>query len=339
MLSYLQERSMLSCRFLAAITLTLLLLVGSADGALIYWQNFDAGTGTPSITPGGGQLANVNARTTFSASGGVFGGSLDATANVSPGGASDNGIASTGATGGAAISGLPDQTGGSNPGTMNRYTVSFWVKTQAFSTNSGRAARLLTLGPVGTGDILTANSIGFVQVAGNAATGATKFAAYSGTVDLTNAAGIGNANSLNTWSFIALSYDGTSSAGNDSSVQLAATGTSTINGQFYQGTDTTSVSRFDIPITTVVGDATAASQGALNFGNSAILFLANRTGLQRAFDGAIDDIRIYDSVLSSAEIENVRLQGPIGVPEPTSCAIALGGIALLIVRRAIQRKD
>jgi hypothetical protein len=311
---------------------------GQAQGALVYWQNFENGNGVADLGVGDLGITNTAGgspgNTAFTSTGGVFGGAYDATSNVTANNSVNfNGITSTGAAGGSALSALP------NSGTLNQFTISFWVKTQTFSNNSGRAGRLITLGQSGTTDILNANSFGVVQIASNAASGPTKFAPYFGTSDLTAAAGLGANNTLNEWTFVAVSYDGTSSNGDNSLVQQSATGSS-INGQFYRGTDTAAVVRTDLPIVTTVGTPSSASLGPLALGVSPILFLANRPALNRSLDGTMDDIRIYDSVLSAAEIDSVRAQGLAGiVPEPSSLfLVSFGLLGLLRLNRKSRQQ-
>jgi hypothetical protein len=311
-------------RLVAVVVSTLILISasGRSYGALVYWQNFeggdgvaDAGVGDLGITnTGGGSPGN----TFFSTTNGVVGGSYDATNNVTANNSANfNGIASSAATGGTALSALP------NSGTLNQFTISFWMKTQTLGT-SARGGRLLALGQAGTTDILNANSVGFAQI-GTGVASVSKIAPYFGTTDLTNALGIGAANNLNEWTFVAISYDGASSNGDNSATQLAATGSS-INGQFYRGTDTTSVVRSDLPFVTTVGTPSSSSLGSISVGTTALLYLANRPALTRAYDGWIDDVRIYDSVLTADDIETVRLQG-IGVPEPAS--LLLIGLSII----------
>jgi hypothetical protein len=329
MLSYLKVRFG-SARGILAVMALGFVLTGRAESSLLYWQNFEGGNGVADVGVGNLAIDNKPApsagATFFSATDGVFGGSYNATSNVTANNSINfNGIASTGAAGGTALSTLPNQSGG-GPGSLNQFTISFWMKTQTISNNSGRAGRLLTIGASGTTDILNANSLGFVQIASTAALGPTKVAPYFGTTDLTAAAGIGANNVVDEWTFIALSYDGTSTNGDNSTIQNAATGSS-INGQFYRGTNTTSVVRSDLPIVATVGTPSSASLGALNLGNSAIMFLANRPALTRSYDGWIDDVRLYDSVLSATDVETVRAQGLTGVPEPSSIALAVLALA------------
>ena len=135
-------------------------------GASIYWQNFDGGNGIADA--GVGDLGITNRcdhprGIRFCTTNGVSGGSYDATANVTANNsANSNGIASTAASGGTSLSALP------NSGTLNQFTISFWLRTQTLGT-SARAGRLLTLGVAGTPDILNPNSVGFVQIGTGAA--------------------------------------------------------------------------------------------------------------------------------------------------------------------------
>ena len=313
-------------------------LCGPANCALIYRQNFDGGDGVADAGVGDLGITNTAGgapgNTFFSSSNGILGGSYDATSNVSGNNSVNfNGIASTAATGGTALSALP------NSGTLNQFTISFWIKTQTFATNN-RAGRLLTLGAAGVTDSGSANSFGVVQIAGSGAPAGTeaKFSPTFGTTDLTGSVGIGPANVLNEWTFVAVSYDGTSSNGDNSAIQNAATGSS-INGQFYRGTDTTSVVRTDMPFVTTIGTPSSSSLGARSVGTNAILFLGNRPNLTRSFDGWIDDVRIYDSVLTAEDIESLRLQGG-GVPEPSLLIlIGLGVIGTVGLRSLRTRAD
>lgn len=317
----------------------------SARAALIYWQNFDGGDGiADSPVDIGGNLAVSNSggsppvMTNFSSGGGIFGGSYDASSNstqgvATPGGA--GGLASTGAPGGSAV----------NLGTMNALTVTMWVKAdQLPTTASNQAARLIVLGASGVTDVQAANSLSIVarSAVGGTPSKSNTIQVLSQTLDPT-VGGIGSSpvDALVTeqWTFIALTYDGTSLQGNNSMVQNTATGgLSSVNGQYYRGSDTSAVVRTEIPMTTTAGDATAASQGAFNFGASGVVYLAGRPSGSRQFDGWIDDVRIYDGVLSATDVEAVRLQGLIGVPEPSSILlIGVGFTVVGVVRRRVKQ--
>lgn len=307
-----------------------------ADAGLVYWQNFDGGNGgADSPVNIGGNLGITNgtsATTSFNASpsGTLFGGAYDATSNASPGASTTTGIASTLATGGSAL----------NLGTLSQMTVTMWVKTQAFSATNDTAARLLVFGPSSAADFAAANSFSVLQY-GSVTSGsaANKFNVSVGASDPTPLLGSGTVNSLNEWTFIAVTYDGTSLMGNNSSVQLTATGSSQVNGQFYRGTVLDAVVRFDAPFTAVNGDASASSVGPLAIGSSGVLMLGNRNNRNRGFDGLIDDVRIYNNVLSAAEVEEVRQFGPMGVvPEPSTFALVGSGlVGLAAIARRLKK--
>jgi hypothetical protein len=297
-------------------------------GALIYHQSFDAANGVPSVTPGGGDLA-PNGTASFAATGGVVGGTLNANVasalDATP-------LAATTLAGGSAISGL---------GSLSKFTLSFWVNVDSYRTSGsasrdhrtviiGDAASLgeIALGATGANSVVftVRNNIGSklnprtidVVVNGSAAAGLDGVGNPKGIVGTTTTAG--------TWQFIALTYDGTSTNANDSTDQLAATGgASQVNGQLYFGSAANAVTRFDAPFNNdfssnaTHGDATKPSAGAVNFGAAAKLFLANNAAATRGLDGFIDDVRLYDTILSAAEVEELRLQSG-GVPEPAGLA-------------------
>lgn len=78
-------------------------------------------------------------------------------------------------------------------------------------------------------------------------------------------------------------------------------------------------------------EATAATGNAFGITGSSNDYVIGRLGLPTAvqyFNGAIDDLRIYDNELSSSEIAAL-------VPEPNSALLAiLGGVTLLLRRRS-----
>src|SRR4051812_18727996 len=109
-------KSRMTAAILAAILLCVVWMPFShAYGSLIYQQNFDGGDGVADVGIGNLGVANGTvtplASTQFSSSGGVFGGSYDASSNTTGTGTAQ-GIASTSVAGGSLLSGLPNQTGG-----------------------------------------------------------------------------------------------------------------------------------------------------------------------------------------------------------------------------------
>ena len=347
-------------RFVTSVAATI--LIGSMNSAQgvplpIYWQNFENGDGTADLSPGGGDLGIVNSATgtvAFSNSGGIFGGALNATGQNQQDD-DPSGIATT--TAGSAISNLPNQTG-NGAGSMNQFTITYWVKHTGAAPNSGSVTpRILTLADSGSFDA-GANAVQMhLRNTGGTGTNFRTMAmpfergSANNATNATDADFIGTEFVANTWYFVALTYDGTSALANDSTVQGAATGSgpTDLNGQYYKGTEDllSPLTRLGVAFTSdtsspVPGDV---SNGPVEFGSAARLYLMNRIAdasntagtMNRGLQGWIDDVRIYDSVLSAADVDLVRQQGLLGiVPEPSSfilCVMALGGLRVLRSKR------
>jgi Concanavalin A-like lectin/glucanases superfamily len=297
------------------------LSAGPVRGATpIYEWNFDGATpGVPNISAGGGNLAiqnSTNGSVVFNSSGGVTGGVNDgaidgsAATNNQYGTADPAGITATNVTGGSALTGLPDQVnGGATPGTLNQFTISFWIKGTALGVNTANFPRLFILGTSGITDGTTTadNTNNNFEI--EMRSGKLDVLANNQQSGTSNA--LGNVLNPNVWNFIAVTYDGTSTSAFASTVQQGLTGDAH-NAQLYEGDNTLAPStRFG------VGDAKTTNfndnTGPLNLGNSAVLMLGNRANLSRAFNGSIDDFRIYSSVLSPNDIEADRRQGA-GLP-------------------------
>jgi hypothetical protein len=107
------------------------------------------------------------------------------------------------------------------------------------------------------------------------------------------------------WAFFAISYNGQST-------------TDTV--RFYSG---------DVGTASSLSTSSAASSIAFPFGGASLWIGANSSSSD-PFKGFIDDIRLYDSVLTASGIEQVRLSA---VPEPNSAALLIGGVILRLLRR------
>lgn len=112
----------------------------------------------------------------------------------------------------------------------------------------------------------------------------------------------------NTWTFIAISYDGTSSSA---------------NVDYYSAADDLSGSVVHLATTTINAGTTVASSAAFNIGHTDAAPTSNT-----ALPGFLDDVRVYGQVLTQSELEAVRLEA---IPEPSTYAAIFGGAALLFV--------
>jgi PEP-CTERM motif len=301
-----------------------LFCAGRVQATLLYQYTFDGATpGTPAVTAGGGNLAitnSTNGHVAFNgASGGIVGGNLDATSGQTYNTSDPAGIAATSASGGSNLTGL------TNSGVLNQFTVTFWMKGTTAGMNASNFPRLFILGPSTISDLAadgTADNFG-VELRSD------KLDVEANGQLASSASAQGNTLAANTWNFIALTYDGTSSTAFNSTAQQALAGDSH-NVQLYEGTDTTSVTRFGVGAAKTTDFTT--NVGPISFGTNAALLLANRLNLSRGFNGQIDDFRIYDSLLSPSDTEAIRVADGGLVPEPASLGL-IGVSALAMLRR------
>lgn len=281
-------------------------------GAALYEYAFDSGSGANTGAGSGGTLSVSNSGTggvTFGTTGGVGGGGV---LNLT-GGQTYNTSNAGYATG--ALTGLGTQTG---------VTVAMWVKFSASALTSN--ARLFVLG---ASDVGAAGSVGL------SLNGAGKLNVYVDGGSTADTINLGPTLSADTWYFIALTYDGTSSGSTNSTVQGAATTDgNTKNGQLYVGTATSAVTDTPVKIG-LTGPNYNDSRGSIDFGASTALYLGNRADYTRGLNGMIDDVSIYSGVLSQTSLDNLRLAS---VPEPgvaAMLAIGAGGLLFLRNRRKV----
>lgn len=344
----------------AAVTF-LLPLSSSATAELIYRQSFDSGL-APDVTPGGGVFGlSGNPVPAINPTGGVGPISNGAISSASVDGVNANTVAATTAstyglapTPGSGINLSSISGNGSN---FKGFTITFWANVSQFygSDATTTQQRLLILGDSSATDVSGANTLGFtlrrinsgftndglidVFGGGNWSSSTSPGSGASGTVG-------GVPNTLmeeGQWYFIAFTYDGTATVANDSTVQQAKLGAGDpqLNGQLYFGNDVydedpNSLVRNGLPVTSGSNHGTpnATARGDFNFGSEARMMLFNRfnsSGSDRFMDGFIDDIRIYDEVLTPAQVNAVRLEAL--VPEPNSLVLACMALGFLARRR------
>jgi hypothetical protein len=145
----------------------------------------------------------------------------------------------------------------------------------------------------------------------------------------------GNASLANQWVFFSLSYDGTTGATNPyyyvynpSSTDLALYGT-TADTVVMAGTAST------LAAPNANGFAESAA-GLVALDSSSSIIIGNNGTDTDELSGSVDDLRIYDTELSVAQIDAIQAQGLNGdivaAPEPSASVLILGGIGLLILR-------
>jgi hypothetical protein len=135
-----------------------------------------------------------------------------------------------------------------------------------------------------------------------ATTDRLQFGVGNGTSDVTANSGNNSfGNNAGDWMFFAVSWDGANVTFYNGGISLAAT-----------------------PVNTVALATTMAV-------DTQPMFIGRSSSGGGAFDGLLDDLRIYNSALDSTLIEAIRVTA---VPEPSSAALAgLGALALACMRR------
>lgn len=297
-----------SLRSLALAAALALPVVGFAQTPLLQW-NFDpSGSLAPTSTSGGvtgGTLVIANS-----------GGATSSTVNSAgvSGASGDYAIDASSTTyAGSNFTTITTSSLGSFP-TLNAITVTMWIKSADWAANINNA-RLFELNSASTGvdgDKLyfSVNANGF-----NPAGALLQAGINQGGGTVSNGTLLPNSGS--SWLFVSMTWDSTLTSGSNISV--------------FMGNTTTSVAQAG----TAFGAYTSAMTGVTS------VSIANRSDGIRGFDGLIDDVRIYDSALSSVQLEAIRVSGVSAVPEPSTYAIAAGGLALFgaMVSRRRQAKN
>lgn len=79
----------------------------------------------------------------------------------------------------------------------------------------------------------------------------------------------------------------------------------------------------------------AAGDGGLS--NAPLFFGRNAASGVIAFDGTLDAVAYYDSILDLATAESHASIAVLGVPEPSTLWLGMGGLALLAARARRRR--
>jgi autotransporter-associated beta strand protein len=244
----------------------------SASATLLYKWDFTSGTLVP-VTGGGAgggglTITNTDATAATTTSGGVSGNETDGTLDLS---STNYGSTNPAATVTGTLTSVP---------TLSSMTVTGWVKAVDWGASSTHNARILELNSTLSGFdgdklYLSCNAGNLLQIGINQnGGGSTELTA--GTFPTSGSA----------WVFVAFTWDSTLPGGTNLAVYRgSATATAVQKG--------TSFGNYVTPMTGV---------GAVSIGNR------NNGNPSRNFDGQMDDLRIYDTALTAAEIEAIRLE-------------------------------
>lgn len=273
----------------------------------VYRWSFDGGSGTgvPTNTAGGGTL--IAAGTGSFASNGLSAVATDFSFKTT----SSAGIA----TNISDISGL---------GVVGRLTVTFWMNPTVAFSNQQAFSRLLMMGTNNAYDEASGggNPPGF-SIALNGGTNLECGVGPSRTV-VTAGGLLGNYPS-NQWVFVAYEYDGAGSNAFFSSALGTAIGNNSRNYALMLGTTNASVGPPTMLAMTLADFST--SPGSITMVPTETLLVGNRRGLDRGFFGAIDNINIYTNLLTTAQLEAVRVYTVPGVNLTNSDAVTASSFA------------
>ncbi len=174
-------------------------------------------------------------------------------------------------------------------GSVGTWTFTEWVKPVTGANLNSVLPRFFILGTNGTLDAAAVNAMG-AQMENNGTS--LRISVNNGSRIST---GLIPAIALNTWSFIAYTYDGTTL-------------------RMYSGTETNAA-------TLVTSVALTAANGAPNFGAAGSLFLGNRNDRLRGLKGYLDDLRFYSGAGDATFVEAVR-QVALADPNVSATIIA-----------------
>lgn len=200
---------------------------------------------------------------------------------------------------------------------VSQFTITLWVKRSG--TNN---ADWLNIGSTATPDSSSnpGISIGVSGWNNNPRVGVNGYTSGAGDLWAT-----GHDSS---WVFMAFAYDGTAGV-------WWAPEMNTLYGQHRNGVvvtgDLVTAANTVTGVPVHTGDW-ATSAGSASLGSMASVFLGNNAAGTAGFSGNLDDVRIYEGLLTLAEIEAVRLEA-VPIPEPASAALLLGGFGMLAALR------
>ncbi|MEO7101368.1 MAG: LamG-like jellyroll fold domain-containing protein [Luteolibacter sp.] len=275
-----KSRKVLLCGLMIPL---LPLIAPTASATQLYKWDFTSGTLVP-VTGGGvggGTLSitNTGATAATTSTGGVSGNATDGTLDLS---STNYSSGNPVATVTSTLTSVP---------TLTAMTVTGWIKAADWANSSGQNARILELNSTLSGNdgdklYFSCNAGNLLQIGINSNGGGS-----------TEATGGTFPTSGTSWVFVAFTWDSTLPGGTNLAVYRgSATATAAQKGASF--------GNYVTPMTGVAG----VSVGNRNNGTPS-----------RNFVGQLDDLRIYDTALTAAQIEAIRAESappppPAGVP-------------------------
>jgi hypothetical protein len=225
------------------------------------------GTTTPSDTSGGGVSATLQMLNSAGAAADYHGAAQSGVAGLTTGSRALDFSGNTGQGGSGPLAATTNASLGF--GSVSNFAATMWFK-QSVGLSNNIGPRMFVLGNSTNIDCGTSNSIGM------------KFQDASDLWFFVNTnlapAAFGASLPLNSWIFVAMTYDGT-------------------NVSLYEGTDLAPAALISI---------TPLSGRAVFFGSAASLDIGNRLNRDRDFAGWLDDFRFYTGPGDSGFVESVR---------------------------------
>lgn len=304
---------------LLAVCASLAGVSGTHGASLLYQWNFNSGNGANTGNGTGGTLtANVGTGTST----GSFG-----AAGVS-GTAGDYALSTSNTydswwgsfSGDAANVGTVDLT---SVNTSDQFTITMW-----FKRTGSNGPTLMTIGDASSPTSSSNPGISISAQPGWVNNGSGVDVTVNGYGTDGGSGDLWGAGAESDWVFLAVAYDGTGGIWwnptmNDLYGQHR-------NLAFLTGDATTAATVAEGHALNIGDWGTSA--GGIGLGGTASIFLGNNGPNSAGFSGLMDDVRIYDGLLTVSEVESVR-QAAL-VPEPSSVLVfGLCGLGMVLRRR------
>ncbi len=185
---------------------------------------------------------------------------------------------------------------------LTKFTITLWVNLQSLPASGDRLLSTLSVIPYKGFDFNLQNVSGYSFAPTLMVDGVTGSAVGAPSTSVT---------SDHSWVFLSVSYDGSLSGGNTT---------------FYSGA--ASGSLLTLGTASITSGAVDTGAGSLQIGNT------TASASDRTMSALYDDVRIYSEVLTSTEIDAIRMDA---VPEPSAALLAVFGLACFVLLKLRPR--